>query len=110
MDVVADADVRFARVTKRFGRAIALRDLTLAIPRGAFFSLLGPSGCGKTTTLRLVAGFEQPDEGEVYIRAERVTRVSTAACGGVWGMGDLRMVAGDLRVRNLRHRNQRSSS
>ncbi len=75
MSVEADADVRFARVTKRFGRAIAVRDLTLAIPRGAFFSLLGPSGCGKTTTLRLVAGFEQPDEGEVYIRAERVTRV-----------------------------------
>jgi spermidine/putrescine transport system ATP-binding protein len=75
MGVEADADVRFARVTKRFGRAIAVRDLTLAIPRGAFFSLLGPSGCGKTTTLRLVAGFEQPDEGEVYIRAERVTQV-----------------------------------
>jgi spermidine/putrescine ABC transporter ATP-binding subunit len=72
---IEDADVRFERVTKRFGRAIAVRDLTLDIPRGIFFSLLGPSGCGKTTTLRLVAGFEQPEEGEVFIRKERVTGV-----------------------------------
>jgi spermidine/putrescine ABC transporter ATP-binding subunit len=70
-----DADVRFEAVTKRFGRAVAVRDLTLAIPRGMFFSLLGPSGCGKTTTLRLVAGFEQPEEGDVFIRSERVTGV-----------------------------------
>ena len=41
--------------------------------RGTIFSLLGPSGCGKTTTLRLIAGFEQPDAGDVYIRGERVT-------------------------------------
>ena len=70
-----EADVRFEAVTKRFGRAVAVRDLTLAIPRGMFFSLLGPSGCGKTTTLRLVAGFEQPEEGDVFIRSERVTGV-----------------------------------
>ena len=69
------ADVRFERVTKRYGGAAAVSALTLAIPRGMFFSLLGPSGCGKTTTLRLVAGFEQPDEGEVFIRNERVTAV-----------------------------------
>ena len=71
----ADADVRFERVTKRFGRAVAVRDLTLDIPRGMFFALLGPSGCGKTTTLRLVAGFEQPEEGEVHIRNRNVTGV-----------------------------------
>ena len=69
------ADVRFERVTKRYGGAAAVSALTLAIPRGMFFSLLGPSGCGKTTTLRLIAGFEQPDEGEVFIRNERVTAV-----------------------------------
>src|SRR4051794_33087230 len=69
------ADVRFERVTKRYGGAAAVSALTLAIPRGMFFSLLGPSGCGKTTTLRLVAGFEQSDEGEVFIRNERVTAV-----------------------------------
>jgi putative spermidine/putrescine transport system ATP-binding protein/spermidine/putrescine transport system ATP-binding protein len=69
------ADVRFVNVTKRFGRAVAVRDLTLDIPRGMFFSLLGPSGCGKTTTLRLVAGFEQPEEGDVFIKNARVTNV-----------------------------------
>src|SRR5215207_8409776 len=69
------ADVRFERVTKRYGGAAAVSALTLAIPRGMFFSLLGPSGCGKTTTLRLVAGFEQPDDGEVFIRNEHVTAV-----------------------------------
>jgi len=68
-------DVRFARVTKRYGSTVAVRALTLEIPRGMFFSLLGPSGCGKTTTLRLVAGFEQPEEGDVFIRNERVTMV-----------------------------------
>src|SRR5690349_17083425 len=71
----AEPDVRLERVTKRDGRVAAVRDLTLEIPRGGFFSLLGPSGCGKTTTLRLVAGFERPDEGEVFIRNERVTAV-----------------------------------
>jgi putative spermidine/putrescine transport system ATP-binding protein/spermidine/putrescine transport system ATP-binding protein len=71
----AQADVRLVRVTKRYGRAVAVRDLTLDIPRGMFFSLLGPSGCGKTTTLRLVAGFEQPEEGDVFIRNELVTTV-----------------------------------
>jgi spermidine/putrescine ABC transporter ATP-binding subunit len=69
------ADVRFEHVTKRYGRAVAVRDLTLEIPRGMFFALLGPSGCGKTTTLRLVAGFERPEGGEVFIRNERVTTV-----------------------------------
>jgi spermidine/putrescine ABC transporter ATP-binding subunit len=70
-----EVDVRFEGVTKRFGSAIAVRDLTLDIPRGMFFSLLGPSGCGKTTTLRLVAGFEQPEEGAVFIRSRNVTGV-----------------------------------
>src|SRR5919199_76955 len=68
-------DVRFERVSKRYGRAVAVRSLTLDIPRGLFFSLLGPSGCGKTTTLRLIAGFEQPNEGDVFIRGRQVTNV-----------------------------------
>jgi spermidine/putrescine ABC transporter ATP-binding subunit len=70
-----EADVRFEQVSKRYGRATAVRDLTLDIPRGMFFALLGPSGCGKTTTLRLVAGFEQPEEGDVFIRGRKVTHV-----------------------------------
>jgi putative spermidine/putrescine transport system ATP-binding protein/spermidine/putrescine transport system ATP-binding protein len=69
------SDVRFGQVTKAYGEAIAVNDLTLAIPRGSFFSLLGPSGCGKTTTLRLIAGFEIPNAGDVFIRDQRVTHV-----------------------------------
>ena len=69
----AALDVRLEGVTKRYGKAIAVRALSLGIPRGSFFSLLGPSGCGKTTTLRLIAGFETPDAGEVFIRDAQVT-------------------------------------
>lgn len=66
-------DVFLERVHKSYGAVTAVRDVSLAIPRGAFFSLLGPSGCGKTTTLRLIAGFELPSQGEVHIRGARVT-------------------------------------
>jgi putative spermidine/putrescine transport system ATP-binding protein/spermidine/putrescine transport system ATP-binding protein len=68
-------DVRLAAVRKRFGAVVAVDGIDLEIGRGTIFSLLGPSGCGKTTTLRLIAGFEQPDAGEVYIRGERVTSI-----------------------------------
>jgi len=54
-------------VSRRFGGTLAVDDVTFAIRQGEFFSLLGPSGCGKTTTLRLLAGFEEPDAGEVRI-------------------------------------------
>jgi putative spermidine/putrescine transport system ATP-binding protein/spermidine/putrescine transport system ATP-binding protein len=68
-----DPDVRLEGVNKRFGAVAAVQGVSIDIPRGSIFSLLGPSGCGKTTTLRLIAGFEQPDSGEVYIRGQRVT-------------------------------------
>ncbi len=70
-----DIDVRLDGVSKSYDRVVAVKHLTLDIPRGLFFSLLGPSGCGKTTTLRIIAGFEQPSAGEVYIRGVPVTRV-----------------------------------
>jgi len=54
-------------VSKRFPGHAALDGVSLAIHQGEFFSLLGPSGCGKTTTLRVVAGFEQPDAGEIFL-------------------------------------------
>jgi spermidine/putrescine transport system ATP-binding protein len=60
-------DVEFRAVTKRFGSLTAVDGVTLKVHRGEFLSLLGPSGCGKTTSLRLIAGFEQPDEGEILI-------------------------------------------
>ena len=63
----APVDVEFRGVTKRFGAVVAVDDISFEIPRGSFHSFLGPSGCGKTTSLRLIAGFEQPDQGEVSI-------------------------------------------
>src|SRR6266851_4223447 len=75
MQLDSDVDVYLRGVSKSYGNVLAVRDLTLAIPRGVFFSLLGPSGCGKTTTLRLIAGFEQPSDGAVFIRGKDVTAV-----------------------------------
>ena len=60
-------DVELRGVSKRYGRAQAIERIDLRVGHGEFYSLLGPSGCGKTTTLRLIAGFERPDEGQVLI-------------------------------------------
>ena len=62
-------------VTKRFGAFAAVADADFEIRRGEFFSMLGPSGCGKTTTLRMIAGFEQPTEGAIRLEGEDVSRV-----------------------------------
>ena len=67
--------VELTAVTKRFGEHTAVDRLDLAIEPGEFIALLGPSGCGKTTTLRLIAGFEQPDEGDIRISGEAVAGV-----------------------------------
>jgi spermidine/putrescine transport system ATP-binding protein len=66
------SNVTLEGVTKRFGELVAVDDLDLELAGGEFFTLLGPSGCGKTTTLRMVAGFEQPDAGKVLIDDEDV--------------------------------------
>jgi ABC-type Fe3+/spermidine/putrescine transport system ATPase subunit len=66
-------DVELVGVTKRFGDVVAVDALDLEVHPGEFLSLLGPSGCGKTTTLRLVAGFERPDDGEVRIGGRDVS-------------------------------------
>jgi spermidine/putrescine transport system ATP-binding protein len=70
---VDNPTVRLERVTKRFGDFTAVREMELDIPRGEFFTMLGPSGCGKTTTLRMVAGFEEPTEGRVLLDGDDVT-------------------------------------
>ncbi len=67
--------IEFRKVTKRFGEVAAVVDNNLAVEAGEFLSILGPSGCGKTTSLRMMAGFEQPSEGEVFIRGENMTGV-----------------------------------
>jgi spermidine/putrescine transport system ATP-binding protein len=67
--------IRLQGVTKRFGELAAVDDLNLEIRKGEFFSLLGPSGCGKTTTLRMVAGFDQPSQGHIYLDGEPVETV-----------------------------------
>jgi len=69
----AGADLQLDGITKRFPGFTAIDDLHLSIPAGSFFALLGPSGCGKTTTLRLVAGLEEPTDGRVLIGGRDVT-------------------------------------
>ncbi len=69
------AAVGVVEVTKRFGEFTAVDNISLDIRDGEFFSLLGPSGCGKTTTLRMIAGFEQPSQGEIYIHGQPVAGI-----------------------------------
>jgi spermidine/putrescine transport system ATP-binding protein len=73
--VPEEPSVRFEGVTKRFREVVAVRDLTLDVRRGGFFTLLGPSGCGKSTTLRMVAGFEDPSEGRILLDGTDVAGV-----------------------------------
>jgi spermidine/putrescine transport system ATP-binding protein len=68
----SEPTVRLEGVSKHFGDLVAVKDLDLDIGRGEFFTLLGPSGCGKTTTLRVVAGFEEPTAGRVLIDGANV--------------------------------------
>ncbi|WP_363331425.1 ATP-binding cassette domain-containing protein [Microbacterium sp. 69-10] len=68
----ASGGVEIAGVTKHYGESTAVDDLSLSIRPGEFLSLLGPSGCGKTTTLRMIAGFEHPDSGDIRISGRSV--------------------------------------
>jgi spermidine/putrescine transport system ATP-binding protein len=68
-------DLQIQGVTKRFGDFTAVDDLTLTVPQGSFFALLGASGCGKTTTLRMVAGLEQPTAGTIMLGDQDITRL-----------------------------------
>lgn len=67
------ASVTLKNIEKHFGEVYAVDSLSIEVAQGEFFSLLGPSGCGKTTTLRIVAGFEEPDGGEIYFGEKKVT-------------------------------------
>jgi len=68
-------------ITKRFGPVVAVDDLSLVVEKGEVLALLGPSGCGKTTVLRLTAGLEQPDAGQVVISGQNVTQRPPEARG-----------------------------
>jgi spermidine/putrescine transport system ATP-binding protein len=68
-------DIEFRSITKTYGSVIAVTDISLEVPKGAFLALLGPSGCGKTTCLRMIGGFEQPSEGAVLIDGREMNGV-----------------------------------
>jgi spermidine/putrescine transport system ATP-binding protein len=71
----AGADLTLTSVTKKFGEFTAVDALDLVVEQGRFFALLGPSGCGKTTTLRMVAGLEEPTSGTITIAGSDITRL-----------------------------------
>jgi spermidine/putrescine transport system ATP-binding protein len=72
---MAGGSIELAGLSKRFGEAAAVDNIDLSVASGEFFSLLGPSGCGKTTTLRLIAGFEQPTAGRILLDGADVSAV-----------------------------------
>ena len=69
----ASGDLQLSHITKSFGEFVAVDDLSLTVPQGSFFALLGPSGCGKTTTLRMIAGLEDPTSGTMHIGTTDIT-------------------------------------
>jgi spermidine/putrescine transport system ATP-binding protein len=69
------SEIRVENVTKRFGDFVAVENASFEIQRGEFFSLLGPSGCGKTTLLRIIAGFEDPSEGIIYLDGQNLIKI-----------------------------------
>ena len=71
----AHGDIKLSNLTKAFSDFTAVDDLTLTIPEGSFFALLGPSGCGKTTTLRMIAGLEEPTAGSIFIGNTDITHM-----------------------------------
>lgn len=64
--------IEFKNIVKKFGDFVALDHVSLSIPKGAFVTLLGPSGCGKTTLMRQLAGFSEPDEGDIIVNDKRI--------------------------------------
>jgi spermidine/putrescine transport system ATP-binding protein len=74
-DAEAPVEVGLYGVTKKFGTMVAVDDVTITVRRGEFFSMLGPSGCGKTTSLRMIAGFEEPDAGSVELTGRDIVGV-----------------------------------
>jgi spermidine/putrescine transport system ATP-binding protein len=71
---MSQGDIRLVELVKRYGDVVAVNGIDVHVTPGEFFTLLGPSGCGKTTTLRLIAGFERPDEGRILLDGTDMSR------------------------------------
>lgn len=69
-------DLECIDISRQFGSVRAVDNVSLSIPRGSFFSILGPSGCGKTTLMRMIAGFENPDHGDIRIKGKSVVKAA----------------------------------
>ena len=67
--------IELDKISVSFGTEIILKDLSLNIKEGEFVTLLGPSGCGKTTTLRIIAGFLNPDKGDIFFKGKKINNV-----------------------------------
>src|SRR5215475_4911323 len=78
-----DSYVELIGLEKRFASLAAVSDINLRVPEGQVTTLLGPSGCGKTTILSLIAGFQQPDRGEIRIKGQRVNEIPPQRRGAV---------------------------
>jgi len=74
-EAFSTASIRLATLSKYFGEVKAVDDVSLEVESGTLVCLLGPSGCGKTTTLRMVAGFEEPTAGRIFIGADDITNI-----------------------------------
>ena len=70
-----EIDVQVVKLSKKFGDFKAVDNVSFSVKRGSFFSILGPSGCGKTTLLRMISGFEVPNQGDIFIGDEFVNNV-----------------------------------
>ena len=98
------AGLRLRQVTKSFAAFHAVKDLDLDIPQGSFFALLGPSGCGKTTTLRMVAGLEQPTSGTITLAGKDITTDRAVPPAGEHRLPELRALPAPRHLRERRLR------
>ena len=73
-----DIIISLNHLNKKYDGVLAVDDFNFYVQRGEFVTLLGPSGCGKTTTLRMIAGFENPTTGKIYIEDQEVTDIPSA--------------------------------
>ena len=81
----SDSFVKFDKVDKSYdGEVLVVKDLNVDIPKGEFLTMLGPSGSGKTTTLMMLAGFETPTGGEIYLDGEAINKIPPYKRGMEW--------------------------